>query len=306
LTLLVLLAFLAVTGAALAVAMVARDLKRSGRQLDRRLGLGSDDVPSAAALSAESLEGNWIDRTFYRLLEGSGSRMSGPAALALVAGLAIVGCAVPLVIWESLLAAAGGTALGVTLPLGWWAYRRRRRRKAMRKALPETLDVIADAVRSGQTLEQAADLVAQQAQGPLATEFAYCAAQLKLGHTPVAVLQRMCRRVPLPEFKIFSTAVLVHRQTGGNLALLAERLAKSARDRGEFLGHLNAVTSGHRMSAIALILGTIAALGVLASFQPEYLKAFIQHPAGPTLLVVAAALQVTGILWAWRILKVSF
>jgi tight adherence protein B len=176
----------------------------------------------------------------------------------------------------------------------------------MQKALPETLELVADALRAGQTLEQSAELVASQAPQPLGEEFGYCWSQLKLGHSPVAVLQRMARRVPLPEFKIFATAVLVHRQTGGNLALLAERLAASARDRAEFHGHVRAVTAGSRLSVLGLTFGTLIAVGIILWLQTDYILEFLQHPVGPTLLAVAAVLQLLGIVWVSRILHVRF
>ena len=107
-------------------------------------------------------------------------------------------------------------------------------------------------------------------------------------------------------FQRITTAVLVHRQTGGNLALLADRLAASARDRGEFLGHVRAVTAGSRVSVIGLTVGTVIALGILAWLRPEYLTQFLNHPMGPGLLMVAGALQIAGIVWVWRVLKVHF
>jgi tight adherence protein B len=110
----------------------------------------------------------------------------------------------------------------------------------------------------------------------------------------------------MPEFKIFATAVLVHRQTGGNLALLAERLARSARDRSEFHGHVRAVTAGSRLSVLGLTLGTFAAVGILLSLQSEYMADFVNHPLGPTMLVVAGILQIVGFVWVWRVLRVRF
>lgn len=116
----------------------------------------------------------------------------------------------------------------------------------------------------------------------------------------------MARRVPLPEFKIFTTAVLVHRHTGGNLALLAQRLAQSARDRSELQGHVKAVTAGSRLSVIGLTLGTLLAIGFLASVRPEYVLVFRDHELAPMLLGTAAGLQLVGILWIWRILRVQY
>lgn len=306
-TVLALLAFATVTILILAVALLVRDLRRPDETIDRRLGLSLDsDAPGPVSLPSEKERTTWVDRHFYQMLEQSGTRLDSQAALALVAGLAMVGCAVPLVLLENIPAAIIGTVVGAVLPLLWWEVRRLRRYRAMQKGLPETLELMADGIRAGQTLELAAEMVATQAPKPLADEFGYCVAQLRLGHSPVAVLERMARRVPLPEFKIFTTAVLVHRQTGGNLALLAQRLAQSARDRSELQGHVRAVTAGSRLSMIGLTVGTLAAIALLASLRPEYLYAFRDHELAPMLLGVAAALQLAGVLWVWRVLKVHF
>ena len=199
-----------------------------------------------------------------------------------------------------------GFGAGAIAPLVWLELKRIRRQTAMRKALPETLDFLADGVRNGRTLEQGTALVGQELSGPLADEFAHAASQLRLGHSPVAVLDGMAARVPLPEFKAFAVAAAVHRQTGGNLSLLAQRLAGSARDRQEFRGHMKAVTAASRFSVIGLTLGTLAALGILAWLRPEYLHVFRTHEMGPSLLALAGALQVVGIVWVWRTLKVHF
>lgn len=307
LTLFALLAFVTATALVMALLLLIRDLRRPDEALERRLGLDLDpDAPRLVSLPWERERTGWIDRHFYQLLEQSGSRLDSQAALALVAGLAIVGGAVPLVLLDSFLGAILGTVIGAVLPLLWWEFRRMRRARAMQKGLPETLELMADGIRAGQTLEMAAEMVSHEAPKPLAEEFGYCVAQLRLGHSPVAVLARMARRVPLPEFKIFTTAVLVHRHTGGNLALLAQRLAQSARDRSELQGHVKAVTAGSRLSVIGLTLGTLLAIGFLGSVRPEYVLVFRDHELAPMLLSVAAGLQLVGILWIWRILRVQY
>lgn len=301
-----LVSFAAATGTLLAVALLVRDLKRPDENLDRRLGLALRGLRTTPGSPTVQKPAGWIDRTFYGLIESSGTRLDGQTALLILASLAVVGCAVPLVLLESLPAGAAGLLLGCWLPLAWWAFCRARRLRAMKKNLPETLELLADGIRAGQTLEQAAELVAAEAPAPLSEEFGYCVSQLKLGHSPVAVLARMARRIPLPEFKIFTTAVLVHRQTGGNLSLLAQRLAGSARDRHELYGHVKAVTAASRFSVIGLTLGTLAAVAALAWLRPEYLEAFRSHRLGPWLLLTAAVLQLLGIVCVWRTLKVRF
>lgn len=290
-----------------AVGLAVRDvMRRKDERLARRLrGANRDDL-DVETLRRPRPATNRIDRAFEQLLEESAAPLTPAAALALVAGLAIVGCAAPLFLAESLLLAGVGLVLGVVLPLAWWSVRRWWRLRTMSKHLAETLELLADGVRAGRNLEQAVELVAAEAPAPLNQEFAHSAAQLRLGHAPVAVLERMMRRVPFIEFKIFATAVLVHRQTGGNLALLVERLADAARQRQEFRGHLQAVTSGSRLSALGLVIGSLVALGFLSWMRPDYLDLFRSHPLGIPLLVAAAGLQIVGMVWVWRILQIEY
>jgi tight adherence protein B len=134
-------------------------------------------------------------------------------------------------------------------------------------------------------------------------EFAYAHSQLELGHTPIGVMNRMVRRVPLPEFRVFATAVVVHRRAGGNLSLLTERMSKAAHDRTDTRNHMLAVTAGSRLSAIGMVLAGIIALILLGWMQPEYIQTFVEHPRGPWLRATSILLQVIGAIWVWRILK---
>jgi tight adherence protein B len=199
-----------------------------------------------------------------------------------------------------------GTLIGAAMPLAFWKYQAWRRIRHMRKQLPGILQLFADAVRSGLSLERATALAAQESKGPLQAEFEWCAAQLELGHSPIRVMERMAQRIPIPEFRIFATAALVHRRTGGDLANLADRLARSARERTEFYGHLKAVTAGSRLSVLGLTIGVFVAVGLLGLTRPEYIQQFLNHPSGLTLLAIAAGLQIVGLVWVWRILQVRY
>jgi tight adherence protein B len=194
----------------------------------------------------------------------------------------------------------------VTLPLVYLGVLRHFRLKNMQKHLPQALQAVSDAIRSGQTLSEACDLVSKEIKGPLGAEFAYSHEQLELGHSPVSVMNRMARRVPLPEFRIFSTAVVVHRRAGGNLSLLSERMSKAARDRQEVRSHLMAVTAGGRLSAIGMVIGTVVAIILLGWIEPDYINKFLSNPKGPWLLLTAVGLQIAGALWVWRILRTSY
>jgi tight adherence protein B len=254
------------------------------------------------ALAPEEPSGE-LNRAFFHLVEESGTSLDMGTALAMVIGAAIVGLAVPLVFFENLLGAAGGMVFGAAIPVLYLATIRFFRVRNMRKHLPQALQAVADAVRSGQNLSEACALVAQEIKGPLGQEFAFAHSQLELGHSPISVMNRMVRRVPLSEFRVFATAVIVHRRAGGNLSLLTERMSKAAHDRTDTRNHMLAVTAGSRLSAIGMVLAGIVALVVLGWLEPEYINTFLKHPKGPWLLATSIVLQVVGGIWVWRILK---
>ncbi len=244
-----------------------------------------------------------LNRGFFRLVEESGTSMDMGTALALVMGCGVVGLAIPLAFFENLLGAAGGMILGALIPILYLVTIRFFRVRTMRQNLPQALQAVADAVRSGQNLSEACELVSQEIKGPLGQEFAYAHSQLELGHAPLAVMHRMVRRIPLPEFRVFATAVIVHRRAGGNLSLLTERMSKAAHDRQDIRNHMLAVTAGSRLSAIGMVLAGIIALVVLGWLEPQYVETFLNHPKGPWLLAASIGLQIIGGIWLWRILK---
>jgi tight adherence protein B len=260
--------FAAVSLGLLTLFLFVRDLFTRPYDLDGQLGVDPQLERELIAAALAPPPTGRIDKAFHRLIDESGTRHSVGSALALVAGAAVIGAAGPVLFLDNLPIALTGTIAAAMLPLLWWSFWRWRRLKAMRKHLPQALDVVADAVRGGQNLESAVAMAGQETPGPLAEEFSYAAKQLELGQSPNAVLDRMVRRIPLPEFRIFATAVLVHERAGGNLSQLTERLARAARDRQEFMGHLNAVTAGSKSSASGPVVG-----GLIPVFRSRYRQA---------------------------------
>ncbi|ADB15760.1 type II secretion system protein [Pirellula staleyi DSM 6068] len=286
--------FASVSAALATIGLLARDLFSKPDTSRPRLELAEPQP-----------EGD-LNRWFFRLVEESGTFMDMTTATAVVIGGGVLGLGLPLVMFENLLGAAGGLILGITLPIVYLSVLRWWRVGTMQKQMPQALQAVADAVRSGQTLSEACQLVSKEIKGPLGQEFAYAHQQLELGHAPVSVMNRMATRVPLTEFRVFATAVVVHRRAGGNLSLLTERMSHSARDRQDVRNHLMAVTSGSRLSAFGMVLGGIIAVAFLTWLEPDYVRAFLENPKGPWLLFIAFMLQVVGAIWVWRILKVNY
>ncbi|HZL90655.1 MAG TPA: type II secretion system F family protein [Pirellulaceae bacterium] len=286
--------FASVSAALAAVGLLVRDLFGQRQEPRQRLELAPQEPAGD------------FNRMFFHLVEESGTSLDMGTAMLIVIGGVIVGGGICFVFTENLLAAAGGMVLGGALPIAWLVVVRAIRVAQMRKVLPQALQAVADAVRSGQTLSEAFELVSRDIKGPLGSEFAYARSQLELGQAPIGVMNRMVNRVPLAEFRIFATAVIVHRRAGGNLSLLTERMAHASRDRQDVRNHLLAVTAGSRLSAWGMVIGSILAVAILASLEPEYVQSFITHPKGPWLVAAAVALQCVGGLWVWRILRQQY
>ena len=290
-------ASIAAATAMLAVGLFLRDLFTKPEDITARRRL--------EFLPVEEEYGS-LDRIFVRLIDESGLPLSVAAAMLIVVAGGLLGGGIPFVLFDNYLGAALGVVGGMMLPICYISFIRWRRVSVMQKHMPETLQIVADAVRAGHTLDEACGFVAREMSGPLRDEFDQAHRQFQLGHSPVNILDRLARRIPLSEFRIFATAVMVHRKAGGNLALLTERLSHTARDRQEVRGHLMAVTAGSRLSAFGMVVGSMIALSVLAWLEPEYLSVFFTHNLGPTLLAIAATLQIIGVLWVWRVLRVNY
>ncbi len=291
------LVFAAGTSGILALGLLLRDLFRRPEDPEesRRLSL----LPPRPT-------GGRLDLAFYRLVEETGLAIDNLTAMLIVLGSGVVGLGLGLVLLDHLLAAAVGMLIGCVLALAVLSFIRWRRLSRMRKELPDALQIVADSVRSGQTLEEAFDLTARDLRGPLAAEFAWGHSQFQLGHAALSIMQRMVRRIPLQEFRVFATAVIVHRRAGGNLSLLTERMAHSARDRQEMRGHTMAATAGSRLSAVGMVIGALIAMTILAWLEPDYVAKFAEHPMGPPLVAIAVGLFLVGTFWVWRVVREDY
>ncbi len=301
-----LMVFTAVLFFFLGVWLIWNGLRRKPSQEElQKMEIEQDELETVAKLTVQDRR-NGFDRWFSVLLEESGSNLQPLAAALIVLGILIFSAGTVFIVSDNIELSAGVGLICMVFPLIFWSLRRTWRIGRMRKYLPETLEAVGDAIRGGMTIEEAVKMAAEQIDEPLKTEFFHASRQLEMGQAPTMVMNRMARRIPISEFRIFSTAVLVHRTTGGNLAFLAERLARSARDRSEFNGHLTAITAGSRMSIIGLVIVTILALMILCGLDTSYLYKFVLNPYGPLLIGISTSLFIIGGFWAWQIMRVRY
>ncbi len=247
-----------------------------------------------------------FDQWFDVAVQRSGLDAS-PAGVAAVMFLAAVVLGGGLFLWKERLGLAGlGVALGVLLPFGMVVLYHRRYRWQLQSQLPDAYRMLSGSVRAGQTLEQAIEFYSDRGVKPLAEEFGHTAALMRLGMSPAAALEATAPRIRLLDFDLLVSTVGLYTQTGGNLVLLLERLADSVRDRNQFQQQFFAATAQSRIVAIAVGLAGPLLLLVYTLAEPEYVQTFLQSPSGWTLLAVCGVLEIIGVIWLWRILRVDY
>lgn len=247
-----------------------------------------------------------FDRWFLRLVWETESA-SSPIVVALLSVLCGLVVAAAIFLWNEKLVLAGlGMLAGTALPLLYLSWRRRRRVRALQDQLAPSLDLLARSIRAGQTLDQAMNVMGEHAPEPMAAEFRYCAKQLAMGLGMPAVMRSLVDRVQLYDVRIFATTLIVHRQTGGNIAFVLSRLAGVVRDRLNYRRQLRVATAAGRLSAGLVSIAAPAIFLFFFFFRPQYVSTMLQSPLGQMLLIGAVVLEVVGLVWTLRLLKPAY
>jgi tight adherence protein B len=216
--------------------------------------------------------------------------------LALMIGLMFGGA---MFLWrDDLLAGAAGVLFGVVAVGGFLCFLRFRRFRAIREQLPDVMDLMARAVRAGESLDQAITLAGESNTRPVAAEFQYCASQMKMGLSLESAIRGMVGRAPLTETRILAMTLIVQRRRGGHLPTTLERLAKVFRDRGAFQRQFQAATALGRGSAILIALIGLGLDAFVILGHAEYAANLMQTNIGHILLGLSLFLQFVGITWA--------
>jgi tight adherence protein B len=199
------------------------------------------------------------------------------------------------------LAFAGG--LGA-LPWIWVTWKRRRRLRRLEQQLPEALDLIGRAVRAGHSLPLGIQLLADEMPDPIAAEFRLVHEQVSFGVSLQQALAGLCERVPLTDYRYFAVAVLIQRQSGGNLTEVLGNLSKLIRERLKLLSRIRILTSEGRMSARTLALLPFILGALLYWVNPEFMRPLWTDSIGIGMLRVLLSMMFLGVVVLSRITKI--
>lgn len=246
-----------------------------------------------------------LNSSFDLLLIQAGLGLAPSLFLMLSAFSAMTLGGLVFVIRENPLTTALGFVLGGGLPLAWALIARSRRQQAMLRQLPEMVDELARAGRTGRSIEQCFVLVANDTASPLGDELKLCAGKLELGVGMRVALADLPFRTGLVSLNILVMALTLHVISGGDLISVLERLAKTMRDRMLYLARLRAATAASRATAIFMLVIPPAVLVFFVFRDHDYFTELFAANWGRFMTISAAVLDTIGIAWVLKILRDS-
>lgn len=312
-------AFIGVTGGITAVYFLLKDL--GGNQIEGRLDiLAGKKKPDAEAfeltkesLFAESKTG--LYKVFDGILERFGNlkllfvqadtKLKPDMFFVITIGCVAVGVSIAYFTRTPLpLFPVFGLALGF-LPLAWLLWRRNKRFAKFSSQLPDALELIARALRSGHSLASGIHVVVEEMSDPISKEFRMAYEEQNLGVSMETSLRNVLKRMPNMDFGFFATAVAIQRQSGGDLAEILDKIGHIVRERFRILGQVQALTGEGRISGIVLMALPIALFFAVWHMNPDYMMLLFTDELGRKMVAVAAFLQVLGAITIKKIIDIK-
>jgi len=191
------------------------------------------------------------------------------------------------------------------IPLGNVAWKRRKRFDQFEERFPDALDMFARAVRAGHAFTSAMEMVVKESPEPIAAEFSIVYDEQNFGIPLRDALIHLTDRIPLVDARFFVTTLNVQKESGGNLAEVLDQLSRVIRERFRIQRDVKVKTALGRMTAGILMSLPIAMLVMLMFLNPDYEMVLFSDPMGPTILAIAAGLQIVGAVILWHIVKIE-
>jgi tight adherence protein B len=193
----------------------------------------------------------------------------------------------------------------VGIPFAYVAWRRQKRLDKFEEHFPEALDLLGRAVRAGHAFTTGLEMIAKESSEPIASEFRTTFEEQNFGLPLRDAVLNMTERVPLIDVRFFVTALLIQKETGGNLAEILDGLARVIRERFRIYREVRVRTAQGRLTAGILIALPIFMVIVLSILNPNYMKILFEDPSGPIILIVAACMQLFGSMLLWKIIHIE-
>ncbi len=287
----------------------------TGRLLERRLrGLGAQDHVRHVEVERDRRYSAvpWLDRLLHAFKLGerlelvlyqSGMNMRSGVLVLVIALFTLAGYGVGVTLFHRVGVGLAFMPLGA-VPYLYVLYRKSQRMAAFAQEFPDALDLLVSALRAGLSFAAAMQIVAEESPEPIRSEFAVTVEEQALGLDFRESLVNLTKRVDCLDLRFFVTAVILQRDTGGNLAEILENTAVLIRDRYRVLGDIRTFTAHGKMTgAILVTLPIVMALYTWA-LTPDYFQPMLESSGGRNLLIFAGLMQIAGMLVIRKIVNI--
>ncbi len=188
------------------------------------------------------------------------------------------------------------TLVGGSVPWLYLLRKRHQRMERFRHQLPEAMEFIARSLKAGHAFTSGLKLAADQMDDPLGVEFAATLHEINFGVRVSDALRHLAQRVDCPDLQIFVVAVILQRETGGNLAEIMESNAYIIRERFKFQNHVKTLSVEGKLSGIVLFILPIVVFLVIQILNPDYMAVLYTTSFGQNLLWLAGGMMIIGLL----------
>jgi tight adherence protein B len=238
-------------------------------------------------------------------IQQSGAKVSVSGFLLTSVGLGVLLGLAALLFTTAFWGPMVGFGIGASLPAVVLRQKRKKRLGAFEEQFPEALDLISRAVRAGHAFSAGMKMVADEVADPVGPEFRKTFDEQNFGLSLKDAMNNLAARVPSLDVRFFVTAVLIQRETGGNLAEILDNLAHVVRERFKILRQVRVYTAHGRFTGYVL-LGLPAALSIVLMFiNPEHMNLLFKERMGQMMLVATIVLQTIGYLWIRKVIKIE-
>ena len=293
----------------------SRDLEQRLREVATPSPSSSESGVSDESILKRVLEGPlpMLDRLVSQgagsrlglLIEQSGVRTTGSAIVIFSIGIAVGLGLLAFLFVPQPMAAPVVALLGAFAPFGWLRHKRSTRLKKFEEQFPEALDVLSRAIRAGHAFQTALGMCADEMPGPVGPEMKKTFDQQNYGLPLKDALNDLAQRINIIDVRFFVTAVMIQRDTGGNLSEILDNLAHVVRERFKIQRQVRVHTAHGRFTSYVLLSLPAFLAVALSILNPDHMAPMFRERMGQMMLMGAMVLQGLGYLWIKQVIKIE-
>ncbi len=280
-------------------------LRSEAGEVDEELRLLREDILGQLSWFNRFMLKSDLGNNLFRLIEQADVNLRPLQLMLLCLSLSVLSGFFTYYLRESVLVAAVVGAVAAVIPILYLVQVRKKRLRLFLEQLPDSLDLVTRALRAGHAFTSAFHTVGHEMPDPIAKEFRRTSEEMNLGMSMKGALDHLTERIPLLDLKLAITAILIQRETGGNLAEILENIAEVIRERFKILGQVRVYTAQGRMTGWVIGLIPFGLMMYIYAVNPDYMGLLFTHPWGKMMLAGGLISEALGILIIRKIVNIK-